>query len=335
MRPIVLVLLTVLAASMIIIPAFFVFIFNEEEIEASGNNENVQLQIDPKQNVIVTIYRSNTKTIESYPLEEYVRGVVAAEMPVEFEQEALQAQAIAARTYIVKRIIEKSYTDVPEGAMVTDTVSHQVFLSEADLKKKWGFNYEEKIAKLNKAVNETSGQVITYNNRPIDALYFSTSNGFTENSEEYWMKEVQYLRSVESSWDKESPKFNATKFVPYTEIETKLNVDASVLASSGQDWIKILSLTEGNRVKELKIGEMVLSGREAREYFDLNSSDFTWQIQGDGILFYTKGFGHGVGMSQYGANGMAEEGKTAEEIINHYYSNVEITNIDQWIKVKN
>lgn len=332
MRSISIILLSVLTASMLVIPAFFVLFFDNNDKISTREMDKIELELDPDQNVQVPIYRSRQKTIEVYPLEEYVRGVVAAEMPSDFEIEALKAQAIAARTYIVKRIIDKDYTDTPDGAIVTDTTQHQVFLSDEELKKLWGINYNERISKLNKAVNETYGQVITYNGQPINALYFSTGNGYTENSEEYWQKEIPYLRSVASPWDSASPKYSSTAFVSFSTFYETLNLSSSIIDANNSDWIKILELTTGNRVDKLKVGEKVYSGREIREHFNLNSSSFTFEINNEGVLFNTKGYGHGVGMSQYGANGMAKEGKSAEEIIAYYYTGIEIANIDRWIK---
>ncbi|OEF99809.1 stage II sporulation protein D [Vulcanibacillus modesticaldus] len=336
MKPIILLFLFLLGASMILIPIFFVIFLNvpvaNETAFDTAFIKKIELELDPSKNVPISVYRANSKKIETYPLEEYVRGVVAAEMPTEFELEALKAQAIAARTYIVKRIAEKDFSDVPEGAVVSDTVKHQVFLSDDELKKIWGIAYTERISKINKAINETIGQVITYQGKPIDALFFSTSNGYTENSEDYFEKEVPYLRSVASPWDNQSPKFQTSLTISYDVIKSKLNVDPVILASTGQKWIEILETTAGKRVKKIRIGDKILSGRQIRELFNLSSSSFTFETKGDEVVFYTKGYGHGVGMSQYGANGMAKEGRTAQEIIKYYYTGVEITDIGQWIK---
>ncbi len=331
MKKIILIFTLILTASMIFIPILFVTVLKDDQAP-TVRQQNIELERDSEKNVQVNVYRNSTKMIETYSLEEYIRGVVAAEMPSDFELEALKAQAIAARTYIVKKIINKDYIDVPNGAMVTDTIKHQVFLSEEELKNNWGLSYPEKISKINQAINETNGQVIVYQGKPIDALFFSTSNGYTENSEDYWMKEIPYLRSVASPWDLESPKFDSSKSISFSEIKEKLNVDPVVMVSSGEKWIEIIETTEGNNVKQIKIGELLLSGREVRETFNLNSSAFTYQINEDEIVFHTKGYGHGVGMSQYGANGMAEEGKTAQEILKYYYIGVEIKGIDEWVK---
>ena len=332
MKKMILLVLLVLLFTMIVVPLLFVAFYNEGDPESIENK--IKLEIDPNKNVIVTVYRTKSNTIEPYPLEEYVRGVIAAEMPINFELEALKAQALAARTYIVKKIIDKDFTDAANGAMVMDTIKDQVYKSDDELKKLWGYNYQENISKLNQAINETSGQVITYQGLPITALYFSTSNGYTENSEDYWQKEVPYLRSVESPWDFSSPKFQTSKNVSFSEIKSQLNVNTSIAASLNQQWIQILETTEGKRVKKIKVDDKTFSGREIREAFDLNSSSFTMELTENGIIFHTKGYGHGVGMSQYGANGMAMERKSAEEIIKYYYTGVEITNIEKWLKPK-
>lgn len=332
MKKTVFLFLFVLLSAMALVPVLFTMVFHDSNSKEWQPEEEIELQTDPYKNIPVKIYRSSLKTVETYPLEEYVRGVVAAEMPIEFEKEALKAQAIAARTYIINRILDKNATDAPEGAIVTDTVKHQVFLSEKELKQMWGLKFSEQMSKLNEAVNETSGQVITYQGKPITALYFSTSNGYTENSEDYWGKEVPYLKSVPSPWDTDSPKYEKTVSIPFKTLETKLKVDAGVSVSSGKEWIKVLERTQGQRIKKIQVGEKVFSGRELRELLQLPSTSITWEVQKDSVSFQTKGYGHGVGMSQYGANGMAKEGKTDREIIQYYYTGVELTKIDNWIK---
>ncbi|MFV9510431.1 stage II sporulation protein D [Tepidibacillus sp. LV47] len=330
-RLLIFVFLVVLGAAMVIIPALFTLFGSNKQLDLQ-NNKIVELKVDPNHSIKVTVYRSALGKIETYPLEEYVRGVVAAEMPIEFELEALKAQALSARTYIIKRILEKDFSGVPQGAMVTDTVQHQVFVSDKELQMRWGLNYPTNISKLNQAINETMGKVITYNGKPISAVYFSTSNGYTENSEDYWSKEVPYLRSVASPWDKASPKYQSTMVVPFSEIKEKLKVDAAVLASTGQEWIKILEKTSTGRVKKIRVGDKLLTGREMRDLFNLRSSDFNIAVKEDQLVFHMVGYGHGVGMSQYGANGMAQEGKKAEEIVKYYYQGVQIEDYTKWVK---
>jgi stage II sporulation protein D len=286
---------------------------SSSSVETNGKNGGPAVE--------VAVYRSKEKKIEHIPLEQYVIGVVAAEMPAEFELEALKAQALTARTYIVKQMINDQPISMPKGANVTDTIMHQVYYSDEELKRLWGTDYSWKIKKITEAVQSTRGQILTYNNVPIEASFFSTSNGFTENSEAYWENAFPYLKSVASPWDKESPKFYDRKVMSVAEFEKKLGV---TLPKDGSVGV-VLSRTPGKRVETVEINGKKLKGREVREKLDLKSTDFTWMRKGDEIVITTKGYGHGVGMSQYGANGMAQEGKTYDQIVKYYYQGVNIT----------
>jgi stage II sporulation protein D len=329
------VLAVVLFTITLLIPALLVLPFSEDRVSGKlGENlrpsDSEAVPVDSSQldsSVEVAVYRLSNEEIEKIPLERYVVGVVAAEMPAQFELEALKAQALTARTYIVKQMMSDKKLAVPEGADVTDTVTHQVFRSEEDLKADWKpEEYEWKLQKIKEAVVATKGQILTYEGEPIDSTFFSTSNGYTENSEDYWSNSIPYLRSVESPWDvKESPKFNNQVVMSISQFETKLGIKLS-----GSDQIgEIVERTEGNRVGKVNFNGKVLSGKQIREMLDLKSSDFSWIKKGDQIVISTKGNGHGVGMSQYGANGMAKEGKTYDQIVKYYYQGVNITPADK------
>ncbi|MFC7371499.1 stage II sporulation protein D [Fictibacillus iocasae] len=314
----------------LIIPALFVLPFSSGpplvEVDSVKSDHPVQEVKKPQvkhSDVIVPVFRTDKEEITSIPLEEYVAGVVASEMPVNFELEALKAQALTARTYIVNRLSKKGTGDgaVPAGAIVTDTVKHQVFKSEEELKEHWGSDYEKNMSKIIEAVNETSGKILTYEGKPINASFFSTSNGYTENSEEYWDNAYPYLKSVKSPWDKESPKYKESSKLSVFEVERMLGVK---LGRDGEIG-KIKKRTAGNKIAIYQIGKKTFTGREMREKLKLRSSDFSLKKKGKIVLIATKGYGHGVGMSQYGANGMAAEGKTYEEIVKHYYRNIAIT----------
>lgn len=265
----------------------------------------------------VRVYLTDRRKVETVPLETYVMGVLAAEMPIDFHIEALKAQAVAARTYIVRRL---SSGGTAGGADVLDTVQNQVYLSKDELAKRWkGDVKRDNLAKLKQAVEETRGMIMTYEGEPIEAAFFSTSNGYTENSEDYWEQPLPYLRSVASPWDKEiSPRYEA-------EVSFTLAGFYRAMGLSGKNAGSKLSMkatkrTDGKRIAEVKINGKTFSGREVRENLGLASSHFGWKIGKDGIVFTTYGFGHGVGMSQWGANGMAREGRLAKEILEHYYS---------------
>ncbi|ARK32737.1 Amidase enhancer precursor [Halalkalibacter krulwichiae] len=313
---------TILCTVILIIPTMLVLFVSETEETTTSTVRSVAVDqpeekwsYNPEDDMTVAVFRSQQNEIEELPLEQYVMGVVASEMHPNFEMEALKAQAMTARTYMVKNILQPRDVQVPDGAMVTDTVTHQVYQSEVELKEKWGADFDLYMARIQEAVLSTQGQVLTYEGEPIDAMFFSTSNGYTENSEDYWHSEFPYLRSVESPWDQSSPRFTAEKMVSVAEFQNRLGVALPEDGSVGT----IVERTDGGRVAKVVIGGKELSGRQVREKLELDSSDFQWQRQGDQIAIQTRGWGHGVGMSQYGADGMAKEGKSYEDILVHYY----------------
>ena len=198
-------------------------------------------------NTTVRIKRNATGKIDNVPLEDYIVGVLAGEMPVSFEVEALKAQAVAARTYVMKRLVNNKNNDYD----IIDTTLNQVYLDNDELKKKWGNNYVNYINKLKTAVLETSGEYITYKDNIIDALFFSTSVGATENSEEVFVSALPYLRSVDSSWDAEvSPVFSESNTFSLKDFYNKLN-----LTYSNNLSIDVLQTTSTGRIKKIKINE--------------------------------------------------------------------------------
>ncbi|WP_042143821.1 stage II sporulation protein D [Paucisalibacillus sp. EB02] len=272
--------------------------------------------------VEVAVMRTQTDQIENVPLEAYITGVVAEEMPVEFELEALKAQALAARTYVVNKMLYQTEEDTAD---VTDTIQDQVYKNDAELRAKWGTNYSQNMKKISEAVLATKGQIITHNDKPIDPQFFSTSNGFTENSEDYYINEIPYLRSVPSPWDEASPYYLDQETFTFEQVETALGID---LPNNKQLVIEA-TRTDSKRIGELNLEGNKFTGREVREKLKLRSNDFTIKQKDNYLIFTTKGNGHGVGMSQYGANGMAKEGKTYQDIVKYYYKDVEISKMDE------
>jgi stage II sporulation protein D len=319
-------LVSSLFVMILLIPSLLVLPFshentNEKLAEELQPKQAIPVQVDNGPTIDVAVYRSIQQKIEHIPLEEYVIGVVASEMSSTFEIEALKAQSLAARTYIVRQLLGKQNPSVPEGANVTDTQLNQVYKNKSELRTSWGIDYDKKIKRITEAVNATQGKIITYNGQLIEPSFFSTSNGYTENSEDYWENAFPYLRSVVSPWDKKSPKFLDEKVITIADFEQKLGIKLPSDGSVG----RILTRTAGNRVNAIEISGKTFTGRDIRERLDLRSTDFSWQRKGSDIYISTKGFGHGVGMSQYGANGMAQEGKKYDEIISYYYQGVKIS----------
>lgn len=293
----------------------------KEESITKTPNETETLDIEkiekPKEPVnvvneqLVTLQRSSG-AIEQIELENYVTGVVAAEMPALFQTEALKAQAVVARTYALKRI--------SKNETLYDTHTHQNYKDINQLKTYWGSNFENYYNKIKKAVMATKSEHITYNNKYIDALYHSTNNGKTENAAQVWGDSYPYLISVDSPWDKEAPTY-------LRETNKDLKIIASLLGIDLNDNsnIEILNYTDGNSIDKIEIDGKEFSGKYIRETLGLRSTDFSIKIKDNEVIFTTKGYGHGVGMSQYGANGMAKGGYNYKQIIAHYYPNTKLT----------
>ena len=268
-------------------------------------------------NNFVRVKRENTNLIEEIPFEEYVKGVLAGEMPSSFHIEALKAQAVAARTYVLKKMEENKSKDYD----IVDTIKNQVYLDDETLKKNWGKNYTKNINKIKQAIIETKGEYLTYNNEIITALFFSTSNGKTENSEDVFKEKLPYLKSVNSSWDLDvNPNYKVEKTISLKEFYNKLGLNYNKNLT-----IKVLNYTEGNSIKTIKINNKTYKGTDVRYKLNLKSADFTIEQNEDNVKITTRGNGHGVGMSQYGANAMALKGNTYDEILKYYYKDVEIT----------
>lgn len=313
----------------LIVPTLIVIPFVQNDLNGSMSIENEQeIIVEPKtttssSDLSVAVMRMSSEEVEDVPLEDYVVGVVAAEMPVaEFELEALKAQGLAARTFIVYHLLHQKNM---EENLVTDTTADQVYKNEDELRELWGSNYHANMEKLTTAITATEGEILTNNHAPIFPAFFSTSNGYTENSEDYWENELSHLRSVPSPWDVESPQYLNQETFSIKEIENTLNIE---LPNSSGFPIEV-TRTESKRVSKLVLADHEFTGREIREKLGLKSSDFTIEQNDQHLIFTTKGYGHGIGMSQYGANGMAKEGKSYKEIVKYYYQDIEISTITE------
>mgnify|MGYP002305404906 FL=1 len=271
---------------------------------AETKKENIK-----KNEITVTVYRNNGKII-NLELEEYVLGVVGAEMPASFNIEALKAQAILARTYALKSI--------KNGKKLTDTVSTQAYKDNSELQKLWKNDYTKYYEKIKKAVNETKGKIILYNNEYIDAVYHSTSNGKTENSKNVWKNSLPYLVSVDSSWDKNVKSYKKETIFEINEFCNILKLDVE------EPITYEIIHNETGRVRQITINNKTFSGTEFRNLLKLRSADFEIEINDEKVKVTTYGYGHGVGMSQYGANEMAKQGYSYIQILKHYYTGVVI-----------
>lgn len=260
--------------------------------------------------------KKEDNNIEYLDLEEYVIGVVAAEMPASFNEEALKAQAVAARTYATYKMKNsKSNYDV------VTSVSNQRYITIEEMKNKWKNEFDKYYAKVVEAVKATSGKIMFYNDEVIEAYYFSMSNGYTETANTVFNENRDYLQSVESNYDKNNKNFLVVKDFTKEEVCLKLDIPCSYLI------FKDIVRSDTNRVNYITVNNKVLKGTDFRHKLGLRSTDFTIVTNGNVVSITTKGYGHGVGMSQYGANGMAKEGYSYEEILKHFYKNIKISSI--------
>lgn len=283
-------------------------------------DQKEEIKLNYESNTIIRVKRMASGEIVGVPFEQYIVGVLAGEMPIYFNLEALKAQAVAARSYALKRMEYNKDNDFD----VVDSILNQVYLDDGYLKDAWGDDYVGNINKLREAVNATSMEYLDYNGDVIDALFFSTSNGYTETSSLVFNIDLPYLQSVSSSWDeKTSSAFKSTTSMSLRDFYSKLNIDYSDYFD-----VKILEKSSTNRIIKLSINGKEFLGRDLYNILGLKSTDFSLKKDGDKVIINTIGYGHGVGMSQYGAEGMAEEGYSYIDILKHYYVGTNIKKIE-------
>ena len=320
-----------------VIPA----VCTRKSIEASTATEEKQdrQQVTGEENVeeiktydyskygTIKLYHTKTQQIEELPIDEYLYGVVSAEMPANYEIEALKAQAIVARTYTLYQIMN-SGNKHGEASVCDDSSCCQAWISKEDRLSKWSEDVRESNwDKIVKAVSETSGRIITYEGAPIDAFFHSNSGGTTETVSNVWGgTDLPYLQSVETSGESDYSQYSSEVTLTKDELINKLkeNYPDVNIDFSAADAIKILEYTNSGRVKTIKFGNIEIAGTEARTLLGLRSTNFSFKIDGDNIIFSVTGYGHGVGMSQTGADSMAKAGSSCDDIIKHFYTGVEI-----------
>ncbi len=277
----------------------------------------------------IKLLHADTNEVEEVALDTYLCNVVSAEMPVDFEKEALKAQAIVARTYTIYKINNKKHDNAD---ICDDSTCCQAWVSKEDRLARWADNKEEKWAKIEECVNETKGKIITYNNQPINAFFHSNSGGKTELPVDVWGggTNMPYLQVVETSGEDGYTQYNSEVELTNEEILEKLKTKYSDIQIdfNNEEDIKILEYTASGRVKTIKFGNHEISGTEARSIFGLRATNFQITKTEGKVKFTVIGYGHGVGMSQTGADSMAKNGSTAEDIIKHFYVGVEIKEVN-------
>lgn len=259
--------------------------------------------------------------VTAMELETYLCGVVLAEMPAEFEMEALKAQSVVARTYALRRL--EQGTKHPQGAVCMEASCCQGYIVAEDYMDLGGES--SGVSKVTRAVMATAGEVLTYQGELIDATYFSCSGGTTEDALAVWGNDVPYLKSTVSPGEERSQFYSDTVSFTPGQLEESLGIS---LSGEPEAWFSILAYTNGGGVDRIDICGTEFSGVEVRKRLALRSTDFTVIAAENEVRFETRGFGHRVGMSQYGADAMAVEGSTYDRILSHYYKGVELGQYD-------
>lgn len=282
-------------------------------IEVKKKRDHSFFAPEPEPTINVKDKEDNIKNMN---LEEYLIGVLAAEMPASFHEEALKAQAVASRSYAVYKIKNNQNQNYD---ILTD-VTNQSYITKEEMQEKWASEYEFYLNKITNAVESTKKEVMYYDNEIIEAFYFAMSNGATEDAQSVFSENLPYIKSVTSSWDNES----LNNFTVKASFTKEKFCEALNLENCSTITITNTNRSATNRVNKITINNQEFKGTDIRKKLNLRSTDFTIEIGDKTIDVTTKGYGHGVGMSQYGANGMAKEGYTYQEILNYYYNDITI-----------
>ena len=274
---------------------------------------------------MINVFFSDENKTKSMELEEYLVGVVSAEMPASFEIEALKAQTVAARSYAVYKQNSPANEKHPDSDVCTDFSHCKAYKTMEKARTDWGKKADTYEKKIREAVSLTKGEIITYEGEAALAVFHSQSGGGrTENSKDVWGGAVPYLVSVESHGEENAPNFYSSKDVSFQDFQKAIiSENPSANINSPSDIGEII-LSDGGAVKSIVIGGQSFSGSKIRSLFNLRSACFTIIADSQNVHFEVLGYGHGVGMSQYGANELAKEGYTYREILRHYYTGTEL-----------
>ena len=301
----------------------------EEKVEDSGEEK---VKYDYTKYATIKLYHTQTQTYEEVPMDEYLYGVVSAEMPADYELEALKAQAVVARTYTLYQIMHSNGKH-GEADICDASTCCQAWISKEDRLAKWDENVRNSNwDKIVEAVDSTQGEIITYQGEPIDAFFHANSGGTTETATNVWGgTNFPYLQSVQTAGEDAYSGYNSEVELSKEELVKQLKEKYADLEINfeEEDAIKIIAYTESGRVRTIKFGNIEIAGTEARTLLGLRSTNFFFILEGDTIKFTVTGYGHGVGMSQTGADNKKKSGSNYKEIIQHFYTGVEITYVNE------
>ena len=276
------------------------------------------------------VLREKTGEVQAIPVEDYILGAVAAEMPVSFEDEALKAQAVAAHTYAERQCLASKGREELHGADFSDDpAKYQAFLTEDELRERWGTHYDVNYRRLSTIVGDVVENVLVYEDEPIIAAFHAMSTGRTDAAKTVWGSDVPYLQEVECPADKTAPSYEETAAFSPDDTGDRLTGahPALHLDIEPEAWFGEPVTSEAGTVLSIPVADGLFTGAEIRALFGLRSAAFTVAYERGQFVFTTHGFGHNVGMSQYGANVMAQEGSDYREILAHYYPGAEIRSV--------
>ena len=294
-------------------------------LAALGGNTELQKTGKSDENGVVSVMLSENGKVEKLDEREYVIGALAAEADMSCHDEALKAQAVACYTYMLYMKSQDS-ADSFNGADVSDdSEACQGYISLSQRKEKWGDKFDENEKKTEKIVDSVLGKTIQFDGEPVMAVYHQLNSGETENASDVWGKDIPYLQSVESAGDRLSTDYSKTVILSESEFMLRaIKLGQAGFDGDAEDWVKNISTANTGLVKKLEVGGLSVTGGDFRKAFGLESSNFTVCFENDKFTIRTLGSGHGVGMSQYGADYMARQGSSYTEILQHYYTNTDI-----------
>lgn len=304
-----------LAVIMITVPLISV-----RYMRVEGGSENISSESDLPRDTI-DVMMSNTGSVKTLKMREYIIGSLSGEMSASYHKEALKAQAVACYTFAL--YVASREEKRPEGADISDdSTVYQSYIDEDARKKKWGDDYEKNEKIMSEAVDEVFGQYLEYDGKPAMAAYHAMCSGKTESAANVWGKSVSYLKSTVSSGDKLAPNYETCQKVSADEFKRilfKKGLTYGDYPTDASKWIGDIERYDSGVVKYVDICGKKISGTDIRSLFSLKSADFDISFADGGFTFTCRGNGHFVGMSQYGADYMARQGSSYDEILNHYY----------------
>ena len=288
-------------------------------ISENGHNPSAIYDSSKEKSVdTVTVFLTSKSETVNLETLDYLVGTVSAEMPASFHIEALKAQAVASYSYLMWL---RESSDNPEYDITSDPKTHQGYLTEDEIKEKWGDKYESYRNKIEEAVSAVYGEYMTYKGEPALALFHAISPGMTQDSKDVWESELPYIKPKSAPGDTLSPDYDSELSVPCQKIRDVFSVKSEI---SDSELIDIFSMSDTAFVKEISVGDKTVSAGDIASKLGLRSPYFTAEYKEGNYIFKVRGYGHGLGMSQYSADYMARQGSDYEEILTHFYDGVKI-----------